>query len=929
MVTGMDVDLSSSLDFDCEACILAKHTVKPFPSTSLSTQNPDDGLVVCDIWGPASLHSIHNHLYYISFTHLKSRYSRLYFLSLRNQSLRALQNYHQLWLTQKGRSFKILRVDNAKEFVLGEFKAYLENNGIILETTAPYSSAQNGVAERLNRTLVERARAMILDVNAPKFLWEEAVAYACYLKNLSPTRALSGITPYEAFWGKTPDISHIHQFGQPCWVLVPENRRSKLDAKSERYIFTGISEHAAGYRYFVPGLRKILTSRNVIFPSTYAPALPHALPAPDAPRLEGEISSTKTEPSSSASNSPTSTSPPEKEIPDLETLKLNSSQELDISNTSSTSLDLSQPSQGSSNVRRTSRHTQKHDYLKLHTGGTTNKVASPSASKAQLLPPRDSPSTYNEEITFISFPAAPNERLSDAPNTLKEVQARPDWIHFKEAMDTEIAQLRDLGTYSLEPLPPERTPIGCRWVFLIKRDPDGTIIKYKARLVAQGFSQIPGQDFLETYAPVMRLESYRTLLALASLYDWEIHQIDVVGAYLNGELDETIYMRQPPGYEDGTPRVCRLHKALYGLKQAGRVWNVKFNEIFVSVLGYTRLQSDFCVYMRKNSDGLIIVIIHVDDSSIFAFPPSILPIAKEEISFHLTITDLGPARTFLGLQLERDRTKRTITIHQTSYISKVLERFGMLSSSPVSTPLDPHVKLNVPSTSIPSSDSTNFPYAAAIGSLMYAAIATRPDISHAVQKLSQYTSNYLPEHVTAVKRVLRYLNGRRSLGITYGSNSNPVFYGFTDSDWGQDINDRKSISGYVFLLAGGAISWSSKKQNSVALSTMEAEYVALAHATKDSLWLRTFVSDLGFPLENPTSILCDNQAAIAYAHDNQFHARAKHISTRYHFTRDHIQKGDISVQYVPTKDNHADMFTKALPRPSHLFHTSSIGMSAS
>ena len=766
---------------------------------------------------------------------------------------------------------------------------------------------------------------MLLDVDAPKFLWEEAVAYACYLKNLSPTRALSGITPYESFWGSTPDISHIHQFGQSCWVLVPENRRSKLDAKSERYIFTGISEHAAGYRYFVPGLRKILTSRNVIFPSTYAPSPPSILPAPDATRLEGENSSTKTEPSSTGSTSPSTTSPPEKEIPDLATLKLNSTQDI---STSSTSLDVSQPSQGSSNVRRSSRQTQKHDYLKLHTGGPSIKVASPGASKAQLLPPRDSPSTYDEEITFISFPAAPDERLSDSPRTLKEVQARPDWIHFKEAMDAEIAQLHQLKTYSLDSLPADRTPIGCRWVFLIKRDPDGNIIKYKARLVAQGFSQIPGQDFLETYAPVMRLESYRILLALASLHDWEIHQIDVVGAYLNGELDEVIYMRQPPGYEDGTPRVCRLHKALYGLKQAGRVWNVKFNEVFVSTLGYTRLQSDFCVYMRRNSDGLVIVIIHVDDSSIFAFPPSILPSAKAEISSHLTITDLGPAKTFLGLQIERDRTKRTITIHQTSYISKVLERFGMLSSSPVSTPLDSHVKLNIPSSSSPSPDVSNFPYAAVIGSLMYAAIATRPDISHAVQKLSQYTSNFLPEHVTAVKRVLRYLNGTRSLGITYGLNSDSVFYGFTDSDWGQDTNDRKSISGYVFLLAGGAISWSSKKQNSVALSTMEAEYVALAHATKDSLWLRTFLTDLGFPLENPTSIFCDNQAAIAYAHDNQFHARAKHISTRYHFTRDHILKKDITVEYVPTKDNHADMFTKGLPRPSHLHHTSSIGMSA-
>ena len=437
--------------------------------------------------------------------------------------------------------------------------------------------------------------------------------------------------------------------------------------------------------------------------------------------------------------------------------------------------------------------------------------------------------------------------------------SRPDWPKWKEAMDAEIQQLLDLGTYSLENIPPDRKAIGCRWVFTIKRSPEGEILKYKARLVAQGFSQIPGQDFLSTYAPVMRLESYRALLALAASQDWEIHQIDVVGAYLNGELEETIFMKQPPGYEDGTPRACRLHKALYGLKQAGRVWNIKFNDVFVNTLGYTRIKSDFCVYIRKNQLGLSIVIIHVDDSTISTFPPSIMSSAKAEIAQHLNITDLGEARTFVGLQISRNRPKRSITIHQTSYITKILERFGMLSSHIVHTPLDPNVVL-IPSTE--ESQPSDFPYAAAIGSLMYAAVATRPDISHAVQKLSQFTSKFSQAHVTAVKRVFRYLNGTRNLGITYYPTSDTEILGFTDADWAQDISDRKSTSSYVFTLSGRAISWSSKKQTSVALSTMEAEFVALSHATKDAIWLRTLLTDLGFPPSGPIRILCDNQAAI-------------------------------------------------------------------
>ena len=512
------------------------------------------------------------------------------------------------------------------------------------------------------------------------------------------------------------------------------------------------------------------------------------------------------------------------------------------------------------------------------------------------------------------------------PKSLEEVMSRPDWPKWKEAMDAEIQQLLDLGTYSLKNIPSDRKAIGCRWVFTIKRSPEGEILKYKVRLVAQGFSQIPGQDFLSTYAPVMRLKSYRALLALAASQDWEIHQIDIVGAYLNGELEETIFMKQPPGYEDGPPRACHLHKALYGLKQAGHVWNIKFNNVFVNALGYTHIKSDFCVYTRRNSLRLSIVIIHVDDSTISTFPPSIMSAAKAEITQHLNITNLGEARTFVGLQISRNRPERTITIHQTSYITRVLERFGMLDSRIVHTPLDPSVVLTPSTEEEPS--SLDFPYTAVIGSLMYAAVATRPNISHAIQCLSQFTSKFSQTHITAIKRVLRYLNGTRNLGITYRPTHDPEVLGYTDADWTQDISDRKSTSGYVFLLSGGAISWSSKKQTSIALSTMQAEFVALSHATKDALWLRTLLSDLGFPPSGTIKILCDNQAAISYSHDHQFHARTKHIDITYLHVRDHISGKNIKVSYVPSKDNCADIFTKGLPHPSHSHLISLMGMSA-
>ncbi|KAJ3473640.1 hypothetical protein NLI96_g12898 [Meripilus lineatus] len=516
----------------------------------------------------------------------------------------------------------------------------------------------------------------------------------------------------------------------------------------------------------------------------------------------------------------------------------------------------------------------------------------------------------------------------DAPQTLAEAQARSDWPEWESAMKAEMSQLHQLHTYSLEDLPSDRKAVGCRWVFAVKRDADGKIIKYKARLVAQGFSQIPGQDFSATFAPVMRLESFRALLAIAAVLDWEIHQMDVVGAYLNSDLDESIFMKQPPGFSDGTSRVCHLFKAIYGLKQAGRAWNIKFNRIFVETLSYTRIHPDYCVYIKTFTDSdLVIVIIHVDDMALLGTTITIINRAKDEIRPHLNVTDLGEIQTFVGLKITRDRSAHTLTISQPHYIDVVLQRFNMEASHPVSTPLDPTSKLEPTPSDFDQSSMTNIPYQAAIGSLMYAAVATRPDISFAVQALSQFNTNPSPVHWTAVKHVLRYLNGTRTLGITYGNGTLDLI-GYTDADWAQSTADRRSVSGYTFLLSGGAISWSSKKQPTVALSTMEAEYLALAHATKEAIWLRSLLDNLHFPIDHATPINCDNQSAIAFAHDHQFHARSKHIDIRHHFIRQHISDKEIVVPHVATQDNVADVLTKALPRDAHTRHSQSLGLSA-
>lgn len=298
---------------------------------------------------------------------------------------------------------------------------------------------------------------------------------------------------------------------------------------------------------------------------------------------------------------------------------------------------------------------------------------------------------------------------------------------------------------------------------------------------------------------------------------------------------------------------------------------------------------------------------------------------KDEIAARFDTKDMGEMAHYIGLHVSRDRATRTLTIDQSHYITTILHRFGMQDAYPVHTPVDPSVKLT---PLAPDATPAKVPYAVAIGSLMYAAIATRPDISYSVQALSQFTAHPSEAHWTTVQRVFRYLLATRNLGVKLGGTSGLGLTGYSDADWGQSLVDRRSVSGYTFKIGSGIVTWSSKKQPTVALSSMEAEYIALAHATKEAIWLRSLLTDHGFHLTGPTTVHCDNQAAISFAHDNQFHARSKHIDIRHHFVRECIDFGYITVNYCASKSNCADLLTKGLARPTHEEELRLVGMSA-
>jgi len=398
--------------------------------------------------------------------------------------------------------------------------------------------------------------------------------------------------------------------------------------------------------------------------------------------------------------------------------------------------------------------------------------------------------------------------------------------------------------------------------------------------------------------------------------------------YLNGYIEEEIYMRQPLGYNDGSGHVCRLKQSLYGLKQAGNIWNKELNQNLQD-LGFCQLKSDVCCYLRRVKDKFEILFVWVDDIVSMANNKSRNNLVEKEIGGRFKIKSLSRPTLLLGMHITHDPLQNRIRISQTSYINSLLQKFGLDQANPVTTPMDPNVKLDDFGNNEESTDDKiSTSYATLIGSLMYLAIATRPDIAFTVNRLAQFSSNPKPAHWTAVKRIFRYLKGTRNYALTYGGDDielNQDLNIFCDADWASS-HDRKSTSGYVITIAGGAVAWSSKKQTTVALSTPEAKYVTATHVVKQVLWHRSLLTELGIPIPDTSTIFSDNQSTCAIAHHPEFHARTKHIDIAFHFLRDFVQDGIIDVVYIRTDLNLADLFTKGLTRKTHDNLTYKIGV---
>jgi hypothetical protein len=517
-------------------------------------------------------------------------------------------------------------------------------------------------------------------------------------------------------------------------------------------------------------------------------------------------------------------------------------------------------------------------------------------------------SAFNE-LSLLSFLGHADPCEPFEPRNLQEAIDSGQWKQWEQAILEEYGSLVENGTWFAQDCPSNRQPLTGKWVFKIKRGAQGEILRYKARWVVRGFEQREGLDFHETFASVVKPMSYKAIFALAAAYDWEIEQMDVKTAFLYGDIDEDIWIDLPSGY--GVSGTAKLKKALYGLKQSPRVW---YNTLatFLASLDFKPLDADSSVFCR---DGTIIAI-YVDDLLIAGASKSAIDQIKASLSKRFKMTDLGACHFYLGMEVTRDRPRRTLRLSQAAYIQKVLQEHGFGACKPVTTPMETSSRLVPADQDYQADKAFRRKYQSIVGSLMYAMLGTRPDLAFAVSVISRFSSNPAKAHMKAVERILRYLHETVSMGLVFRGALQPLS-GYTDSDWAADPDTRRSTSGYVFTLGSAAISWSSKRQPTVSLSTCEAEYIGQTNATKEAIWLQGFLRQID-PNDDPglgaTIIYGDNQGAIALAKNDQFHGRVKHIDIQHHFVREKLTEGRIDLRYVPTSEQVADGLTKPLCR---------------
>ncbi|WCJ22400.1 Retrovirus-related Pol polyprotein from transposon RE1 [Euphorbia peplus] len=837
----------------CDVCLRSKQVSSAFGHSSIKILQPFD-LVHMDCWGPYQQVSCSGDKYY--------------------QVSQLIAAFVAMIGTQFEKKIKVIRTDNGTEFIGFATHYVFQSNGILHQRTCPHTPQQNGVVERRHRSLTSIARALLKEGHLPVKFWGEAILHAAILLNVSPTPVLKWKSPYEVLHGKLPNYSQFKVFGCSGYVLNKDPQKGKFADRSAQCVYVGNSPGQKGWKMYSLTSHKMVVSRDVKFQEDNFPY-----------NKTVSYENVESVPVITVSDSTCHYIDVDEDVPSVEEDQLNEGQLYadQHENQAPSLVRVEQTTQ--LEVRRSTRSSHTPHWL-------NDFVVNQVFVDEPIVHLTDS---YKACLSVVS-------QIIE-PKNYQQAKGIPEW---ELAMKQEVDALEDNKTWLLTYLPAGKKAITCKWLFKTKFAPDGTIVRYKARLVARGYDQELGIDYHEVFSPVTKVTTVRVFLAIAVVRGWSIQQIYINNAYLHGSIDEEIYMVPPEGYTKAKKgMVCKLIKSLYGLKQAGRQWNKTFTEKLLEI-GFIKSIHDYCLFTRQKEGQFIVLIVYVDDVLISGTSNQQIKEVKQVFHKAFTIKDLGEAKFFLGIELAR--SSRGMLISQQKYIRDLITDMKLTDAIAVANPFPVGVKFDVVSPKC--KDAAQF--RRSVGRLLYLGF-TRPDLAFITQQLSQCMGDPIEIHFMIGQHVVKYLKGTMSTCLFYSVDGDlSCVEGFSDSNWGRCKVTRKSITGYCVFIGGCLVSWKSKKQGTCSRSSAEAEYRAMATTSCELKWLSYLLDEFDITPQLPIPLRCDNQAAIHIAANPVFHEQMKHVKIDCHIVREHLQRGFLCTPYVASHEQLADILTKSL-----------------
>jgi hypothetical protein len=922
----------------CEGCSVGKmhrHVADTLPSSQPRKLLKAGEMLHSDLMGPFPRDS-NGAKYVATFIDEASRRSFIFLLRKKKDIAVAAKNIVSLFFTQTKRRLKYWQSDRGGEYLSSVLRDFFDQEGIIHRLSTTESPEQNGVAERFNRTLEESSLSTMSATGVSHYYWGECVKAANYVYNMMPHSARR-VVPWKSFHGVKPDISILRAWGCRAVVCIPTQMRGagKWQPKGEEGILVGYDVQPGvqsnGYRILLK-TGKIVSSHHVVFDELCFPkrSKPSSGTVPKivfgSPLQPGAGGAVQGGGGSSGGGDEASGGGDEQGGGDNEVFftpePTPAGEETEEGGPGGSELeeDVAGSEEGATieqdspspppQPRRSERSNKGQDSrvrfeqesfsatLSSFKGGPTfNRFSHrreddtwvESRSEWKVL------ETLDQLISWSSKATAMEVKHSDTFGA--------DAEQWREAEIKEIEGIRKLGVFTVVEEKPGMKILGAKMVYTLKADG-----RRKCRYVVKGYAQLPGVDFKETFSPQAHATVARVLLAKAAAEDREVYQGDISMAFLYATLeeDEELYVRGPNG------EVWKLHKALYGLKQAPRQWYQTLKRT-LATFGFQPSLVDPGLFTKKLADGQSIwFLVHVDDFLLSA-PKGRVDLVEGVLDFlksHFSLHDVGEPKVFCGLEIKRNREEGWLKVSQVNFTEELIQRWLPAGSSPRNIPAYQGIKLQREG-GMALSEGKAVEYREIVGSLLWLATRTRPEISFIVGVLSRFFSAPTMEHMQVALDVLRYLKGCSSLGLIFHKDSNHLL-GYSDADWAGDVESSKSVTGFCFLLHGAAVSWLAKLQACVATSSQHAEYMSAGSAAREGVWLRMVLEEFGFGSKEATQLFGDNHSALNLIHNPVISPKTKHINVAYHYTREQVEKGELKFDYVPTASMVADIFTKAL-----------------